>query len=150
MKKLCVYLYVLGFVVVLTSCGSGGGTLSFASMGENYSVQRAIAGKWKLTKRVVEKTNKVISDCEHDNTLEIQGDGAYIFDNGVTQCNTDETNEVGTWTLSYNDKELRFTGNEDTKMVVLKSINRSKFVAEVNVKVNGKTQVEIHTYTKIQ
>lgn len=150
MKKLYLYLYVLGFVVVFTSCGSGGETLNFASMGENTSVQEAIAGKWKLTKRVVKEANKVIRDCEHDNTLEIQGDGAYVFDNGVTQCNTDETNDVGTWSLSDNDRELTFTGNEDTKMVMLKSIDQSKFVAEVNVKVNGKTQVETHTYTKIQ
>ncbi|WP_082226726.1 lipocalin-like domain-containing protein [Microscilla marina] len=146
MKKLKIYLCMIGFAFAFTSCGSGGDTLNFANMGENSSVQDVIAGKWKLTKRIVKSKNHAIKACENDNTLEIQGDGAYVFDNGVTQCNASETNDVGTWSLSDNDQELTFAGNEATKTMLLKSIGTNQLVAEIKID----THIETHTYTKIQ
>lgn len=146
MRKLKIYLYMLGFVLALTSCGGGGDTLNFANMGESSSVQEIIAGKWKLTKRLINDKAQSIKACEQDNTLEIQGDGAYVFDNGVTQCNSNETNDVGTWSLSDNDRELTFTGNETTHSMLLKSITQGELV--IRVKLNS--QIETHTYTKIQ
>lgn len=146
MRKMKIYLYMLGFVLALTSCGGGSDTLNFANMGEGSSVQDIIAGKWKLTKRLRENKAQLIKTCEQDNTLEIQGDGAYVFDNGVTQCNTNETNDVGTWSLSDNDRELTFTGNETTHTMLLKSITQNELV----IKVKLKSHIETHTYTKIQ
>jgi hypothetical protein len=137
---------MLGFVLTLASCGGGSDTLNFANMGESSSVQEIIAGKWKLTKRLMGDKAQLIKACEQDNTLEIQGDGAYVFDNGVTQCNSSETNDVGTWSLSDNDRELTFTGNETTHTMLLKSITQSELV--MKVKLNS--QIETHTYTKIQ
>lgn len=150
MRKSHIYLYLLGIIVALSSCGSGGETLNFASIGDNTSVQEVITGKWKLSQRKVAGKQQVVKDCEADNTLEIQGDGAYVWDNGVTQCNEGETNDVGTWSLSDNDKELTFTGNETTQVVNLVGIDNTKFVLEVSVKNNGKTQLETHTYIKVQ
>lgn len=146
MRRSHIYLYFLGIMVALSACGGGGETLNFASIGENSNVREVLTGKWKLTAKKIEGKKVVIKDCEQDNTLSIQGDGAYVADNGVSQCEDTETNDVGTWSLSDNDSELTLAGNEATKTIRLKAIAKTEFVVEV--KVDNKT--EMHTYTKIQ
>ena len=150
MRSSRIYLYILGIMVALSACGGGGETLNFASIGEASNVREGITGKWKLTSKKVEGKKVAIRDCEQDNTLSIQGDGAYVSDNGVTQCDNTETNDVGTWSLSDNDRELTFTGNETTKTLQLKGISKTELMIETSVAKGGKTQTEIHIYTKIQ
>lgn len=146
MRRSHIYLYFLGIMVALSACGGGGETLNFASIGENSNVREVLTGKWKLTAKKIEGKKVTIKDCEQDNTLSIQGDGAYVADNGVSQCDDTEANDVGTWSLSDNDSELTLAGNEVTKTIRLKAIAKTEFVVELTV--NNKT--EMHTYTKIQ
>ncbi len=150
MRNSQIYLYVLGIMVFLSSCGSGGETLNFANIGETSNVRDVITGKWKFTSRKVEGKKIALKDCEQDNTLSIQGDGAYVADNGLTQCEDTEANDVGTWSLSDDDRELTFAGNETTKVIRLKGISKTEFLIETSITQDGKTQTEIHTYTKIQ
>ena len=150
MRSSHIYLYILGIMVALSACGGGGETLNFASIGETSNVREGITGKWKLTNKKIEGKKVAIRDCEQDNILSIQEDGAYVLDNGVTQCEDTETNDVGTWSLSDNDRELTFTGNENTRTIQLKGISKTELMVEASVAKDGKTQTEIHIYTKIQ
>jgi hypothetical protein len=131
MQKLKVFTgpLLLCAVLLATSCSKDDETPS----------RKAIltAKAWKISKVEV-KVNGTTSDftvffledCNKDNSFTFQENGTYKDDVGTDDCDGDEANSTGTWSLSSDEKTLTITTDGDAETWNINSIDSNKIVIE--------------------